>query len=130
MGLFDSFKKIRGKVSASKVSSSRGSKRVVGLMVLAYEEGIIFKNLRYFYCVFRDNDPNDVVYDSFEDSGNSEYFESNEPLNSPRECIDHFWTCFYGGLCDVLGVNDPDDAIDLRVSVFDVNGELVGKYEY
>lgn len=127
MGLFDSFKKISGKVSASKVSASRGSKRGVLLCVEAYKEGIIFKNLRYSYCVLRDNDPDDVVYDSFEDSGNLEYFESTEPLNSPRECIDHFWTCFYGGLCDVLGVDNPDDII-LRVFVYDINGEFVGEY--
>lgn len=125
MGLFDSFKKSRGKVSAS-----RGSKRVVGLVVEAYKKGIVFKDLRYRYYVLRDNDSDDVVYSSFDDSDLNDYDEHVGELYSPRQCVDHFWTCFYGGLCDVLGVNDPDDAIDLRVSVFDVNGELVGKYEY
>lgn len=125
MGLFDSFKKSRGKVSAS-----RGSIRKVGLVVEAYKRGIVFKDLRYRYYVLRDNDSDDVVYSSFDDSDLNDYDEHVGELYSPRQCVDHFWTCFYGGLCDVLGVNDPDDAIDLRVSVFDVNGELVGKYEY
>ncbi|MBO5800548.1 MAG: hypothetical protein J6R41_11090 [Paludibacteraceae bacterium] len=40
MGLFDSFKKISGKVSAS-----RGSKRVVGLWVFAYKKERFSKNL-------------------------------------------------------------------------------------
>ena len=66
MGLFDSFKKSRGKVSAS-----RGSIRKVGLVVKAYERGIVFKDLRYRYYVLRDNDFDDVVFDSFED----EYYD-------------------------------------------------------
>lgn len=130
MGLFDSFKKISGKVSASKVSSSRGSKRVVGLVVEAYKKGIVFKDLRYRYYVLRDNDSDDVVYSSFDDSDLNDYDEHVGELYSPRQCVDHFWICFYGGLCDVLGVDDPDDDIDLRVYVYDVNGEFVGEYKY
>ena len=56
MGLFDSFKKISGKVSASKVSSSRRSKRVVGLVVEAYmtktcpEEKLKKDGLKCHFC--------------------------------------------------------------------------------
>lgn len=127
MGLFDSFKKSRGKVSAS-----RGSIRKVGLVVKAYERGIVFKDLRYRYYVLRDNDFDDVVFDSFED----EYYDNDVEtvktcdLKSPRECFDNFWECFEAGLWAELGVNDPDDAIDLRVYVYDVNGEFVGEYKY
>ncbi len=127
MGLFDSFKKISGKVSASKVSSSRRSKREVGLVVEAYKKGIIFKDLRYRYYVLRDNDPDDVVYSSFDDSDLNDYDEHVGDLYSPKQCIGHFLMCCDGGLCDVLGVDNPDD-IDLRVYVYDVNGEFVGEY--
>lgn len=127
MGLFDSFKKSRGKVSAS-----RGSIRKVGLVVKAYKRGIVFKDLRYRYYVLRDNDFNDVVFDSFEDEYYDNDLETVETcdLKSPRECFDNFWECFGAGLWAELGVNDPDDAIDLRVYVYDVNGELVGEYKY
>lgn len=125
MGLFDSFKKISGKVSAS-----RGSKRVVGLVVEAYKRGIVFKDLRYRYYVLRDNDPDDVVYSSFDDGsyiGFGEIVESGD-LKSPRECVNHFWRSCDVGLCaELLGIDDPDD-INLRVYVYDVNGEFVGEY--
>lgn len=123
MGLFDSFKKSRGKVSAS-----RGSIRKVGLVVEAYKMAFVFD--RYRYYVLRDNDSDDVVYSSFDDGTYCEHGEIVESgvFKSPRECFDHFWECFAAGLWIELGVNDPDDAIDLRVYVYDVNGELVGEY--
>jgi|GEM_PF-6557702 len=127
MGLFDSFKK-----TSRKVSASRGSKRVVGLVVEAYKKGIVFKDLRYRYYVLRDNDSDDVVYSSFDDDSYFGIIEDVQTgdLKSPRECIDNFWKCFEAGLYDELGVNDPDDPIDLRVYVYDVNGEFVGEYKY